>query len=44
MTLHIFMHSRLKRADTITLLNLGVTEDFINLQYMKYLYLLIKVL
>jgi hypothetical protein len=42
--LHIFMHSRSKRADTIALLNSGATENFMSLQYAKYLYLPIKVL
>ena len=44
MTLRIFMHSRLKRADTIALLDSGVTENFMSLQYAKYLHLPIKVL
>ncbi len=44
MTLHIFMHSKSKRADTIALLDLGATENFMNLQYAKYLNLSIKVL
>jgi len=38
------MHSKLKRANTLALLNLGATENFINLQYAKYLQLPIKVL
>jgi len=44
MTLHVFMHLKLKRADTIALLDLGATENFMSLQYAKYLQLSIKVL
>ncbi len=44
MTLRIFMHSKSKRADTIALLDLGATENFMSLQYAKYLQLPIKVL
>ncbi len=44
MTLHVFMHSKSKRANTIALLDSGATENFISLQYVKYLHLLIKVL
>ena len=44
MTLRIFMHSRSKRADTIALLDSGATENFMSLQYAKYLHLPIKVL
>jgi len=38
------MHSRSKRADTIALLDSGATENFMSLQYAKYLHLPIKVL
>jgi len=38
------MHSKLKRADTIALLDSGATENFMSLQYAKYLQLPIKVL
>jgi len=38
------MHSKSKRADTIALLDLGATENFMSLQYAKYLQLPIKVL
>jgi len=38
------MHSKLKRADTLALLDSEATENFINLQYTKYLQLPIKVL
>ncbi len=44
MTLCIFMHSKSKRADTIALLDLGATKNFMSLQYTKYLQLSIKVL
>jgi hypothetical protein len=44
MMLHIFMHSRSKRAETIALLDSGATENFMNLEYAKYLHLPIKVL
>jgi len=44
MTLRVFMHSRSKRADTIALLDSGATENFMSLQYAKYLHLPIKVL
>jgi hypothetical protein len=44
MTLCVFMHSRSKRAETIALLNLDATENFINLEYAKYLHLPIKTL
>jgi len=38
------MHSKSKRADTIALLDSGATENFMSLQYTKYLQLPIKVL
>ena len=41
--LRVFMHSRSKRANTITLLDSEATENFISLQYAKYLHLPIKV-
>jgi len=44
MTLCVFLHSRLKRAETIALLDLGATENFMNLDYAKYLHLPIKTL
>ena len=44
MTLRIFMHSRSKRAETIALLDSGVTENFMSLPYAKYLHLPIKTL
>ena len=42
MTLHVFTHSRSKRAKTITLLDSEATENFISLPYTKYLHLPIK--
>jgi len=44
MTLRVFMHSRSKRAETIALLDSGTTENFMSLEYTKYLHLPIKVL
>ncbi len=44
MTLHIFTHSRSKRAKTIALLDSGTTENFMSLPYTKYLHLPIKTL
>jgi hypothetical protein len=38
------MHLRSKRANTIALLDSGATENFMSLQYAKYLHLPIKVL
>ena len=44
MMLRVFMHSKSKRADTVALLDSGATENFMSLQYAKYLQLPIKVL
>jgi hypothetical protein len=44
MMLRVFMHSRSKRAETITLLDSGATENFMSLEYAKYLHLPIKML
>jgi hypothetical protein len=38
------MHSRSKRAETIALLDSGATENFMSLEYAKYLHLPIKML
>jgi hypothetical protein len=38
------MHSRSKRAKTIALLDSGTTENFMSLEYAKYLHLPIKML
>ncbi len=37
MTLHVYLYSTMKRTKTITLLDLGATENFMNLDYAKYL-------
>jgi hypothetical protein len=42
MTVCTFIHSKLKRAEAVALLDLGATENFMNLQYAKYLRLPIK--
>ena len=44
MTLCVFLYSKSKRAETVTLLDLGATENFISLDYAKYLHLPIKTL
>jgi hypothetical protein len=36
MTICTFIHSRLKRAEAVALLDSGATENFINLEYAKY--------
>ena len=35
--LHIFLHSKFKRAETVTLLDLEAIENFMSLDYTKYL-------
>ena len=42
MQLHLFIHLSWKRAKTTVLLDLGATENFISMQYMKELQLPIK--
>jgi len=42
MTVHVFIHSIAKRAETISLLDSGATENFLNLEYAKWLHLPIK--
>ena len=42
MTLRVFVHSRSKRAETVTLLDSGATENFINISYAQKLNLLIR--
>ncbi len=42
MTVHVFIHSNSKRAETISLLDSGATENFLNLDYTKWLRLPIK--
>jgi hypothetical protein len=42
MTICTFIHSKSKRAKAIALLDSGATENFMNLQYAKYLQLPIR--
>jgi hypothetical protein len=42
MTIQSFIHSKSKRAKTIALLDSGAMENFMNLQYAKYLQLPIR--
>ncbi len=42
MTVHVFIHSNSKRAKTVSLLDSGATENFLNLNYTKLLNLPIK--
>jgi hypothetical protein len=42
MMLRVFLHSRSKRAETITLLDSGATENFINISYTQKLNLPIQ--
>ena len=42
MTVQFFIHSIAKRAKAIALVDLGATENFINLTYAKWLWLPIK--
>jgi len=42
MTVRTYIHSIAKRAETVTLLDSGATENFMNLQYAKWLKLPIK--
>jgi hypothetical protein len=42
MTICSFIHSKLKRAETVALLDSGAMENFMNLQYAKYLQLPIQ--
>ncbi len=44
MTLHIYLHSKSKRAKTIALLNSGATKNFMSLDYTKHLHLPVKTL
>ncbi len=44
MMLHVYLHLKSKRAETITLLNLGATENFMSPDYAKHLHLPIKTL
>ncbi len=42
MTVHVFIHSNAKRAEIISLLDSGATENFLSLDYAKWLGLPIK--
>jgi hypothetical protein len=42
MTIRTYVHSKSKRAKLIALVDLGAIENFMNLQYAKYLQLPIK--
>ncbi len=42
MTVRVFIHSAAKRAETISLLDLGATKNFLNFEYAKWLRLPIK--
>jgi hypothetical protein len=42
MTICTFLHLRSKRAEAVALLDLGATENFMNLEYAKYLQLPIQ--
>ena len=44
MTVRFFVHSIVKRAKAITLVDLGATENFMNLTYTQWLQLPIKAL
>src|SRR6267142_2344185 len=42
MNLRFYIHSKSKRAEALALIDSGATENFMNLEYMKYLQLPIK--
>ncbi len=42
MTVHIFIHSNVKRAETVSLLDSGATKNFLNINYARWLKLPIK--
>jgi hypothetical protein len=44
MMLHVFLHSKSKRAETVALLDSEAMENFMSLDYAKYLHLPIKTL
>jgi len=44
MMLHVYLHSKSKRAETLALLDSGATENFMSLDYTKHLHLPIKAL
>jgi hypothetical protein len=42
MTVHFFIHSKSKRAEALALIDSGATENFLNLDYARYLRLPIQ--
>jgi hypothetical protein len=42
MTVHFFIHTRSKRAEALALVDSGATENFMNLDYARYLRLPIQ--
>jgi hypothetical protein len=42
MTVHFFIHTQSKRAEALALVDLGATENFMNLKYAQYLHLPIQ--
>jgi hypothetical protein len=42
MTIRFYVHSKSKRAEALALIDSGATENFMNLQYAKYLQLPIR--
>jgi hypothetical protein len=42
MTIRFFIHTKLKRAEALTLVDSGATENFMNLDYARYLCLPIQ--
>ena len=42
MTVRLFIHSAHKRADTTALVDSGATENFLNLEYARWLKLPVK--
>jgi hypothetical protein len=40
MTVRFFIHTKLKRAEALALVDSGATENFMNLNYARYLRLL----
>ena len=42
MTIRFFIHSRSKRAEAVALIDSGATENFMSLEYAKYLHLPIR--
>jgi hypothetical protein len=42
MTVHFFIHTKSKRAEALALVDSGATENFMNLDYARYLHLPIQ--